>query len=389
MIIFSYLIREALKSQLAVLFVLMSIFLSQKFVRILSNAVDGDLPGTLVATLVVLNLPKLAGLILPLSLFLGILMAHSRMYADSEMTVMHATGISEWYVTRVTLVLAFIMMIIAGLNSIWLGPWAQEKEYQVMDEAQAVAGISTLSPGRFQYSSNKKAVIYVESITDGQLNNVFVAQMPALPPKEQDTPLLLAPEIVVEKDSSVVIAAKGNVVEESSGSQVLQLSDGKRYQGKPGGAQYSTIEFANYQMQIKEQEVEQRRRKLSAIPLMQLIEDGDVDSMAEVHWRLAIPLTIPLLTLIAVPLARVSPRQGKFSKLFPAIMLFLGYYVMLMAGRSALEDEVIPMHVGLWWIHISALVLGLSLLMKERKFGVVVRAKFKKSAPKTDKGSTA
>jgi len=364
LIIFSYLIREALKSQLAVLFVLMAIFLSQKFVKILSGAVDGELPGALVATLLALNLPKLAGLILPLSLFLGILMAHSRMYADSEMTVMHATGISEWYVTRVTLILAFIMMIISALNSVWLGPWAQEKEYQVLEAAQAEAGISTLSAGRFQYSSNKKAVIYVEAIKDGKLHNVFVAQMPG--------------EEEVLQDSSVVVADQGAVIEELSGSQQLKLTGGKRYQGQAGVPQSSVIEFATYQMQIKEQEVEQRRRKLSAIPLMTLIEQGDVDSMAEVHWRIAIPLTIPLLTLIAVPLARVNPRQGKFAKLFPAIMLFLGYYVMLMAGRSALEDEVIPMNAGLWWIHISAFILGLALLMKERELGVMFRARFGK-----------
>ncbi|WP_435275832.1 LPS export ABC transporter permease LptF [Psychrobium sp. nBUS_13] len=368
MIIFSYLIREALKSQMAVLFVLMSIFISNKFVRTLADAVDGDLPGELVATLLMLNLPKLAGLILPLSLFLGILMAHSRMYADSEMTVMHATGISEWYVTRVTLVLAFIMMCVAGLNSIWLGPWAQEKEYQVLEESQAQAGISSIAPGRFQYSSNKKAVIYVEKIEDGKLNHVFVAQMPG----EED----------LVQESSVVIATQGNVIEETSGSEQLKLNNGNRYQGIAGEAQGTQIEFSEYQMQIKEQEVEQRRRKLSAIPLLQLIENGDVDSMAEVHWRIAIPLTIPLLTLIAVPLARVNPRQGKFAKLFPAIMLFLGYYVMLMAGRSALEDEVIPMKFGLWWIHISAFVLGLALLMKEREVGVFLRMHLSRSKNK-------
>jgi len=350
---------------MAVLFVLMSIFLSQKFIRILADAVDGDLPSTLVMTLLALNLPKLAGLILPLSLFLGILMAHSRMYADSEMTVMHATGISEWYVTRVTLTLSFIMMFIAGINSIWLESWAKEKEYQVMEEAAAQAGLSTLGSGRFQYSSNKKSVIYVESVKNGQLSNVFVAQMPS--------------EDNLDTETSVVIADEGLVIEEDSGSQQLQLTNGKRYQGTPGETSGTQIEFSQYQMQIKEQEVEQRRRKLSAIPLFTLIENGDVDSMAEVHWRIAIPLTIPLLTLIAVPLARVNPRQGKFTKLFPAILLFLGYYVMLMAGRSALEDEVIPMSVGLWWIHISAFVLGVSLLMKERQLGMFVRKVFSKN----------
>ncbi|MGB1299415.1 MAG: LPS export ABC transporter permease LptF, partial [Psychrobium sp.] len=66
----------------------------------------------------------------------------------------------------------------------------------------------------------------------------------------------------------------------------------------------------------------------------------------------------------------------------PAIMLFLGYYVMLMAGRSALEDEVIPMKFGLWWIHISAFVLGLALLMKEREVGVFLRMRLSRSKNK-------
>jgi lipopolysaccharide export system permease protein len=363
LIIFSYLIREALKSQIAVLFVLMAIFISQKFVRILGSAVDGELPGVLVATLLALNLPKLAGLILPLSLFLGILMAHSRMYADSEMTVMRATGISEWYVARVTLVLAFIMMIIAGINSLWLGPWAQEREYQVMEQAQADAGLTTLASGRFQYSSNNKSVIYVESIKDGKLSKIFVAQLPA---NER-----------LDPNHNVIVAASGDVIEEASGSQQLKLSTGNRYEVTPGQLAFSSIEFADYQMQIKDQAVEQRRRKLSAIPSDQLWARGDIESLAELQWRVSIPLTIPLLALIAVPLARVNPRQGKFAKLFPAILLFLGYYVMLMAGRSALDDGVIPMEIGLWWIHLSALVLGFTLLSKERQFGVVVRAKLK------------
>jgi len=284
------------------------------------------------------------------------------MYADSEMAVMRATGISEWYVARVTLVLAITMMVIAGINSLWLGPWAQEREYQVMEQAQADAGLSTLASGRFQYASNNKSVIYVESMQDGKLSKIFVAQLPSN---------------VFNPEHNVIVAANGDVIEEEMGSQQLKLSNGKRYQVAPGKAAYSSIEFNDYQMQIKEQAVEQRRRKLSAIPTAQLWARGDVEAMAEIQWRISIPLTIPLLALIAVPLARVNPRQGKFAKLFPAILLFLGYYLLLMAGRSALDDGIIPINLGLWWIHLSALILGFALLSKERQFGVVIRAKLR------------
>ena len=125
--IFRYLISETLKSQLAVLFILMAIFVSQKFVRVLSDASEGDIPGSVIFQLLSLNLPALLALILPLSLFLGILLAHGRIYADNEMTILHACGVSEWYVTRVTLVLSLVLALVTGALTLWAVPWALEQ----------------------------------------------------------------------------------------------------------------------------------------------------------------------------------------------------------------------------------------------------------------------
>jgi lipopolysaccharide export system permease protein len=120
-IIFRYLLKEVAKTQLAVFVVLMTIFISQKFVRVLGDASEGSIPGQLVMTFIALKIPDLASFILPLSLFLGVLLAYGRIYADSEMTVLHACGVSEWYVVRVTLVLAVITAFLTGcLRFIWL-----------------------------------------------------------------------------------------------------------------------------------------------------------------------------------------------------------------------------------------------------------------------------
>ncbi len=88
MIIIRYLVRETLKSQLAILFILLLIFFCQKLVRILGAAVDGDIPANLVLSLLGLGVPEMAQLILPLSLFLGLLMTLGKLYTESEITVM-------------------------------------------------------------------------------------------------------------------------------------------------------------------------------------------------------------------------------------------------------------------------------------------------------------
>lgn len=95
MIIIRYLVRETLKSQLAILFILLLIFFCQKLVRILGAAVDGDIPANLVLSLLGLGVPEMAQLILPLSLFLGLLMTLGKLYTESEITVMHACGLSK------------------------------------------------------------------------------------------------------------------------------------------------------------------------------------------------------------------------------------------------------------------------------------------------------
>jgi len=363
-IVFRYLIREVFKAQIAVLFVLLAIFISQHFVRVLANASDGEFPASLVMTLLGLNLPYLAVLVLPLSLFLGILMAHGRMYAESEMVVLHGVGVSEWYITRVTLLLAVINMLFTGYLSVFVTPWAEEKQNQVLESAQSEAGLAAITQGRFQTSPNGRAVLFVERIDrDNQLDKVFVAQLPD--PEDESG------------QSNIVMAKGGSVVEDSSGGQRLQLNDGVQYQGTPKKVDFQVVEFGGYQMQIKEQEVDERRRKLSALPIKDLMALDGPEATAEFHWRLAIPLAIPLMTLIAVPMARVNVRQGKFAKMFPAILLYLGYFGLMIAGRKALEDGVVPAYLGMWWIHASALFLGILLLGKERPSGAKISGMFK------------
>lgn len=363
MIIFRYLVGEVFKTQLAVFVILMTIILSQRFVKILADASEGEIPGQLVVSIVALKLPQLAVIILPLSAFLGILVAYGRVYADSEMTVLHATGVSEWYVTRLTLILSVVMAVIAGSVTLYFSPWATEKEYQLLEKADADAGLFSLVPGRFQHTSNEKAVIFVHDISrsGNELSKVFVAQN-----NGQEG----------VGGHSIVYAEAGAVKEDATGAQVLQLQHGRRYSGDVSSPAYEVTEFGRYQIQIREQEAEQRRRKLSSLSTPALLQETSSEAVAEWHWRIAIPLSIPLLTLIAVPLSRVNPRQGKFGRLLPALLLYLGYYALLIIARSALEDGKIPPQLGMWWLHVSALLMGAVLIMRNRSLAQQLRAWF-------------
>ena len=363
MLIFRYLVKETLKSQLAIFFILMAIFITLRFVRVLGDASDGDIPASLVVGFLALYAPILSSLVLPISAYLGIMLAHGRLYVDSEMTVMRACGVSEWYVARVMLTLSLIIMVATGVITLYLAPSAAEHEYQLREKARSEAGFSAIIPGRFQQTGNEKAVIFVHDVDNknDQLKRVFLSQRQGGADEESRV--------------RVVYAQSGEVNTEADGTRHLILNEGLQYEGVRGQKDYRKVEFDEYQIQIADKPAEQARRKVSVLPTSELWGDDSIEARAELQWRIAIPLSIPFLVLIAVPLSSVDPRQGRFGKMFPAILLYLGYFLLLLASRRVLEDGKMPPQLGLWWVHAIMLVIGVMLIVRDRKTGAALRAR--------------
>ncbi|MGY3868445.1 LPS export ABC transporter permease LptF [Aeromonas crassostreae] len=341
-IVFRYLFRETLKTQLAVLFVLLLIFVSQQFIKIIGDAADGEVPTRLISTLMLLNLPNMALLMLPISLFLAILFAHGRLYAESEMTVMHAVGVSPRRVMLTTMVLALLTALVAGFNTGWVAPLAKEREYQVIDEFKADPGISFLQAGRFMDLDGGKLVAYIQDLNDkgSVLQKIFVLQR-----AQGTTP------------PSVVIATEGQVTVDENGLQWLTLKDGSRYEGDFNTKKFQISDFREYSLVIRQQEAEHSNRKSAAKPTMELFGTQDNQLMAELQWRISLPLSIPVLTFLVVPLARVNPRQGRYAKLLPAILLYLSYFLLLSAARSAIDSGRLPHWPGMFWVPMAYLLL--------------------------------
>ena len=368
MLIFRYLLRETFKSQIAVFLILMAIFITLKFARILGDASDGDVPADLVLGFITLYSPILASLVLPISLFLGVMLAHGRLYVDSEMTVLKACGVSEWYVTRVTLLFSLMIAIVTAVVTLYLAPAAAEQEYQLQEQADAQSGLASVMPGRFQQTGNNKAVIFVHDVdTDNsRLKKVFLSQ------RSPDDELM-----------HLIYAKTGTIETSEIGDQQLVLFDGNQYEGSSTEQNFQIINFDEYRVTIAPKDQEERRRKLIALPTTELMKLDNIEAIAELQWRIAIPLSLPFLVLIAVPLSAVDPRQGRFGKMFPALLLYLGYFLLLLASRRVLEDGKLPPALGLWWVHFVMLMVGFGLIVRDRKTGVVLRQIFlrKKDVP--------
>ncbi len=319
MIIIRYLVRETLKSQLAILFILLLIFFCQKLVRILGAAVDGDIPTNLVLSLLGLGIPEMAQLILPLSLFLGLLMTLGKLYTESEITVMHACGLSKAVLIKAAMILALFTGAVAAVNVMWAGPWSSRHQDEVLAEAKANPGMAALAQGQFQQASDGNAVMFIESVNGNRFHDVFLAQ---LRPKGNARP-------------SVVVADSGELSQQKDGSQVVTLNKGTRFEGTAMLRDFRITDFNNYQAIIGHQAVSADPDDTEQMDMRTLWKTHTDRARAELHWRFTLVATVFIMALMVVPLSVVNPRQGRVLSMLPAMLLYLVFFLLQTSIKSS------------------------------------------------------
>lgn len=354
MIIYRYFAREVFFTTLAVAGIVLVIAVGWRFSGYLNDAADGLLTKDILFLLIAYRLPGFVELIVPVSFFLAILLTYGRMYVDSEMTVLKSCGMSPMRLVGMTLGLALIVMLVTGPVALWLKPAGEARVEELFREQRNLTELDTLVAGRFQSLRSGQRVTYTESLEQGgKLSGIFINEYRSTVGHGS-------------KDVVTLVAEKGSQQLDVGGARFLVLKDGQRYRGRPGDFDYQVIKYEEYGQLVEKDKTRERARRRTAIPTNEL-SFADPRDGSELHWRISIILMIPMLAIMAVPLSRVNPRQGRFTRLIPGMILCFMYVVLLSTGRSAVEREQIPMAVGLWWIHAGYLVLVAFLLRGERK----------------------
>jgi lipopolysaccharide export system permease protein len=368
MIIFRYLTKEVFQSLFAVTFVLLLIFLSNQLVRYLSYAASGKIPASILLQLMGLEIPYLLAVLLPLGLYLGILLTYGRLYADNELRVMQAYGLSTQKLMIITGSFAIFMMIVVSALTFFVNPLiASQKDKLIAKGISTQNLFDSLIPGRFQLSGDDKRVIYVEKVARNhkEAQNIFVA--------EQKT----APSDALPESTSwaVLSAASGYQTRNPlNHDRFVVATEGYRYEGVPGQLDYKIIQFKKYAIRIPAQEFRSQRQLEEAIPTLTLwSNDHDPKNAAELQWRISLPLSLLLLAILAVPMSYIRPRQSRYAQVLSAILIYVIYMNLLFVARDWVEHDYIPGHFGMGWVHILFLGFVVILIFIQTKMWRVIR----------------
>lgn len=340
-----YLTKEVLKSQTAILFILLLIFFCQQLVRVLGSAANGNVPADLVLSLLGLGMPAMAQLMLPLCLFIALLLTFGRLYAESEITVMRACGVGQGLLVKVALLLSLVTASFAAYNVLELSPWALQKQSQIVKEAKANPTVGALAAGQFISASSKDQVLFIDKVQNNTIEGVYVFQMQN---KKNQKP-------------SVIVADSGEITALPNGDQVLNLNRSQRVEGSAVLPDFRITDFERYQAYLGYKATANDEDDAETLSFQQLLANTTPAGKAELHWRITLVLAVPLMALIAVPMSRVNPRQGRFANILPALLLYLIYFLLQSSLKSAGAAGKLDASLWLPLVNIGFFVLGILL----------------------------
>lgn len=343
---------------LAVTLVLMVVALTSRFIQYLGQAVAGELAGDVLLMLMFYRLPEFLLVILPLALFLGILLALGRMYAESEMVILLSSGLSQWRLTLLTQLTALSVVLLMALIALQLMPWGVRNTEALKQSQSELTEIDLIVAGQFQSFGDGGRVTYAENIVDSDagraLQNVFIAIDPGN-------------EAEGDPDSGlrIVLAQSARPeLDQRSGARFMRLEQVLQYEGLPGRADFKVGQFDVQALRLPEAEpFELEAEEAAMLATGELFARSDLASQAELQWRLSMILLVPIVTLMAVPLSRVGPRQGRYGKLLPGTLLYAGYFVLLQLSRDSMTEGQLAPALGLWWVHLLFLSVALCIYL--------------------------
>ncbi|HZF28953.1 MAG TPA: LPS export ABC transporter permease LptF [Gammaproteobacteria bacterium] len=342
-----YILRETFGAWLVMIMVLFLILMTSKFAEILGDAAGNRLPRE--AVLAVFALTSMTSLtaLTPIAHFLGVMWALARLNRDSEMAALAACGIGPVQLLAPVSTLTFALAAVLSWLALLQTPLASRRIQEIEFRAQQTVQLAAVEPGKFTSPDGGASVLYAGEVNGEQLGDVFYEGR--------------------QGDRVVAIRASRaeRRVDPDTGQVFFVLFDGRRYEGVPGEEKFLVVGFDEHGIPVRTEAKKEFVPLIASTPTLDLLASSEPKDRAELERRISMPLSVLVLALLAVPLSRSSPREGRYARIGVGLLLYIIYTNLQTFARVWVEREVVPTWLGMWWVHGLALALALLLLGRE------------------------
>ena len=334
------LLREFASLAGAVFMTLFVIALTTQLVRLLGRAASGQVPSDAVVAFLGFFALGVLPILLSLTMFVSVLLALTREWRDSEMVIWFSSGLSLTAWLRPVMLFALPQIALIAALSLVISPWAAQMAGTYAKRLEARDDVSRVTPGVFGETANKDRVWFVESVSGDSSNvqNVFVASARG-------------------DRVSVSMSRRGHTELAENGDRFIVLESGRRYEGLPGEADFRVTEFGRYAARIETREAAEPSTSPKAMSTLALIADPSNVHLAELVWRIGIPVSSLVLALLAIPMSFVNPRAGRSVNLLFAVFTYIVYNNLLSVSQARVAQGRLDFALGCTLVHLGMVLL--------------------------------
>lgn len=368
--LYRYISREILSPLLLGLVTFTIVLLMGRMLKLADMVVSKGVPLGELLLLIAYLLPNFAMITIPMAMLLAVLLAFSRLSADSEIVAIKASGISLYRLLPPVMTIAaaaYAVTTVVSLYALPLGNVAFRKLIYHVIEGRLNLNLKE----QVFNSAIPGLVIYIDRNDEksGKFSGVMI--------QDERNP----------KEISTIFADSGTLdSDENSKKLRLHLFDGSIHQST-SGEKYRRLEFKEYDLSVDlSKSIKSFQKKEQDMTLSEirsnLARGGvakklDIDMRLELHRRFALPFACIIFAIVAMPLGIQNRRSGKAAGFTFSIAAILAYYIVQSVGRTLGEKELLHPALAIWLPNIIFLIGGLLLFRqaaREQRLETIDRA---------------
>ncbi|MBW4010289.1 LPS export ABC transporter permease LptF [Moraxella osloensis] len=369
-----YMTQQVAANTAIVLLFLMALMLGGRLIRYFGIAAEGRLDVGLLFAIIGYNIPTFLELILPLSFFIALMLVLGRMYVDQEMSVLFASGISRGRLTRLMIPLITGLFVFQMGISLLAKPWGLSNSEQIWQTQSLGSLLDLVRPKTFISSGNYHLYVDEFDKEKRELKNLYVVQQ-----QTDKSGKIAKNDVIITATRAYQVPSK-----DTDSSMQLDLFQGRRYELGTNQANYNQASFEKYRITLEkpasEKITETNVETQTTAKLLANTQKPEVK--AELGYRLTMPWLIIIAAMLATPLAQVRPRQGRWLRLLPSVLIFASCAISIISLRTAIGKESISEYAYIWLI-VGFIAFALLLNWQSR---VVHRVRYRRHSRQLSAG---
>jgi lipopolysaccharide export system permease protein len=340
-----YLLRQILAVCLVMTAIGLTVLLLERVLYLFSLVANPSTALSYVGQMLLMLTPHYLSIALPAAFFFGVLLTFGRLKQDGEFVVLMAAGCGLGRLLAPVVGLALIMTLLAVLILGFINPHAHYA-YRALKHTVAQASLNA--------AVLESTFIQADGLT-------FFAEGSALSPEGLELNKVFVYEKGEAGQTVVVTGRNGRLARDvADGRPILMLEKGVRAEVAADGAGGTALSFSDlsWPVDTETEAFRARGRDQKELTLTELwaarryataeSKPTAAEIAAELHGRLVQIASVPLLALLAVPLALAGSRRSRRGGIVVGLLILIVYYEALNFGGALAKRELLVPAIGVW-----------------------------------------